>query len=137
MQATTNRHKVHFSSVTDRWKTPDDFYRILDDEFSFDSDPCPLDADEDALASLFFDWSKKRVFCNPPYGRLIEKFLLRGLECQLAVFLLPARTDVKWFHDIVLPNATEIRFIRRRLKFGTENKEAPFPSMVVVFRKDK
>ena len=33
---------VHFSSLTDEWKTPDSVYKALDDEFHFDFDPCPL-----------------------------------------------------------------------------------------------
>lgn len=51
------------------------------------------------------------------------------------VFLLPARTDTAWFHDLVLPHASEIRFIRGRLHFSGHKNAAPFPSMVVVFKK--
>jgi site-specific DNA-methyltransferase (adenine-specific) len=54
---------------------------------------------------------------------------------DVAVFLLPAYTDVKWFHEIVLPLADEVRFIKGRLKFGVHNTSAPFASMIVVFRK--
>jgi hypothetical protein len=50
------------------------------------------------------------------------------------VFLVPARTDTRWFHDVVLPNAREIRFLRGRLKFGDAENSAPFPSMIVVFK---
>jgi len=51
------------------------------------------------------------------------------------VMLVPARTDTRWFHDYVYgkPNV-EIRFLRGRLKFNGSKKDAPFPSMVVVFR---
>ena len=98
-----------------------------------DFDPCPLDGTENGLATLFVDWGGKRVFCNPPYGPGIAKWLKRGLEAELSVFLVPARTDTRWFHDIVLPKAREIRFIRGRLKFGDATNCAPFPSMVVVF----
>lgn len=62
-------------------------------------------------------------------------FLERAMEADVAVFLIPARTDTKWFHDIVLPNAAEIRFVKGRLKFGDAKNSAPFPSMIVVFRK--
>jgi hypothetical protein len=50
--------------------------------------------------------------------------------------VLPARTGNAWFHRHVLPHA-EIRFIRGRLNFtigGGGRKNAPFDSMVVVFR---
>ncbi len=75
------------------------------------------------------------MFRNPPYGPGLGEWLKRGLEAEVAVFLIPARTDTRWFHELVLPHATEIRFIRGRLKFGDAKNSAPFPSMVVVFRK--
>lgn len=130
-------NKSLFSSATDRWATPRHVYEALDREFSFNFDPCPLDGEEDGVSPLWCDWSGKRVFCNPPYGPGIADWLRRGLEADLAVFLIPARTDVKWFHEIVLPHASEIRFIKGRLKFGDGigKKWAPFPSMVVVLRK--
>ena len=77
----------------------------------------------------------RRVYCNPPYGPGIRPFLERGLEADVAVFLIPARTDTKWFHELVLPHAKEIRFVRGRLKFGDAVNSAPFPSMIVVFEK--
>lgn len=77
-----------------------------------------------------------RVFVNPPYGPGLRAFLERWHEPQLAVYLIPARTDVRWFHEIVLPNAKEIRFVKGRLKFGDATSPAPFPSMIVIFRKD-
>jgi site-specific DNA-methyltransferase (adenine-specific) len=73
------------------------------------------------------------VFVNPPYGPGIRKWLERAGEADLAVFLLPARVDTRWFHDLVLPHAREIRFIRGRLKFVGAKHPAPFPSMIVVF----
>ena len=36
---------------------------------------------------------------------------------KLMVFLIPSRTDTKWWHQWVM-EATEIRFIKGRLKFG-------------------
>lgn len=53
------------------------------------------------------------------------------------VMLLPARTDTKWFHDYILNPKREVRYIRGRLKFGKAKNNAPFPSMVVVFRPRK
>lgn len=55
---------------------------------------------------------------------------------NLVVMLLPARTDTKWFHDYIYHKA-EIRFIKGRLKFGGCKDAAPFPSMVVIFGKEK
>ena len=47
--------------------------------------------------------------------------------------LIPARTDTKWFHDHVYGIA-EIRFLRGRLKFSNAKYNAPFPTMVVIYR---
>lgn len=51
------------------------------------------------------------------------------------VMLLPARTDTKWFHEYICGKA-EIRFIEGRLKFGGAENSAPFPSMIIVFRRN-
>ena len=124
---------VHFSSASDRWATPTQVYADLNTEFSFDFDPCPLDGTQDGTARLFCSWAGRRVFCNPPYGPALRGFLERAHEAEVAVFLIPARTDTRWFHEIVLPQAKEIRFIKGRLKFGGATNNAPFPSMIVIF----
>ena len=126
-------NRVLFSSASDRWAPPREVYASLDAEFHFDYDPCPIDGDSDGLATLLTPWMGKRVFCNPPYGPALAKWLERALEADLAVFLVPARTDTRWFHEIVLPKAKEIRFVRGRLRFGNAVNPAPFPSMIVIF----
>jgi site-specific DNA-methyltransferase (adenine-specific) len=126
-------NRVVFKSQTVEWPTPPEVYEQLNREFHFDFDPCPQGATEDGLASLFTSWAGKRVFCNPPYGPAIRKWLERAHEAQVAVFLIPARTDTKWFHELILPHAAEVRFIKGRLKFVGAKHCAPFPSMVVVF----
>jgi site-specific DNA-methyltransferase (adenine-specific) len=115
------------------WATPKSLYAELDKEFRFDFDPCPLEGFTDGRATLFCSWHGKRVFCNPPYGPEIPRFLVRATEAEVAVFLLPARTDTKWFHELVLPKAREIRFIKGRLHFNESKDAAPFPSMIVVY----
>jgi len=47
--------------------------------------------------------------------------------------LIPARTDARWFHEYVYGKA-EIRFIRGRVKYGNAKWNAPFPSMIVIYR---
>jgi len=128
------QRNVHFLSQTVEWPTPKAVYDALDREFNFDFDLCPYGGTEDGLATLFCSWKDKRVFVNPPYGKGMDKWLERGLDADLAVYLIPARTDTRWFHDIVLKNAVEIRFIKGRLKFGDATNSAPFPSMLVIFR---
>ena len=83
-----------------------------------------------------------RVFCNPPYGREIGKWVEKAYAENMiggayVVMLIPARTDTKWFHDYIYnkPNV-EIRFLKGRLKFGDSKNSAPFPSMLVIFKRD-
>lgn len=74
---------------------------------------------------------------NPPYGREIIKWVRKAHievstgRCKV-VALLPARTDTKWFHELILAKY-EIEFIKGRLKFSDSKNSAPFPSMIVVF----
>lgn len=122
-------NKGLFSSLSPHWATPKALYAELDKEFHFDFDPCPLNAKFDGLDCK---WGKSN-YINPPYSRAITKWLEKSIsERERAVFLLPARTDTRWFHELILPNAKEIRFIKGRLHFNDKGP-APFPSMIVVF----
>ena len=129
-----------FSSATDEWSTPQDVFYKLNEEFSFTLDPCANDTNHKCKKyftktenGLLQNWDDEIVFCNPPYGREIGKWVKKAAESKATVvMLLPARTDTKWFHDYIYEKA-EIRFIKGRLKFGEAQNSAPFPSMVVIF----
>jgi len=125
-----------FTSLRGDWKTPRTLYQALEAEFNFDFDPCPVKANFNGLET---DWGSVN-FVNPPYGRHITKWIQKGYEQYLkgktVVFLIPSRTDTRWWHDYIL-NADEIRFIRGRLKFDDQKNPAPFPSAIVVFRPKK
>lgn len=121
-----------------------ELFRQLDAEFHFNLDPCSThenakcaDHFTKAEDGLLQDWGGKRVFCNPPYGRELPKWIRKAHdEAQkgaLVVMLVPARTDTRAFHDYIYHQA-EIRFIRGRIKFGDAKASAPFPSMLVIFR---
>ena len=133
---------VHFSSATDEWPTPQDFFDHLDEEFHFELDVCATP--ENAKCNQYFtkrengllqEW-KGVCWMNPPYGREIGQWVKKAYESALGgatvVCLLPARTDTSWWHDYCMKG--EIRFVRGRLKFGDARGNAPFPSAVVVFR---
>lgn len=137
---------VMFSSKTDQWETPKDFFDDLDALFHFTLDACALP--ENAKCEKYFtpemDGLKQEwggvVWCNPPYGREIGRWVEKGYlsaknGCTV-VMLLPARTDTKWFHEYCYMNRfATVRFVKGRLKFGGSRNGAPFPSMVVIFRK--
>lgn len=101
----------------------------------FDLDPCAADnmpyktadrmvtKNEDGLK---VDWTGKRVWLNPPYGRDMSQFLAK---MRIGIALLPSRTDTSWFHDLVLPRVCGIFFIRGRIKFLDKSlKEAGCPA---------
>lgn len=136
---------VHFSSKTDQWSTPQDFFDKLNEEFDFNLDVC-ADTKNHKCAmwfnkeenGLIKSWDKSRVFCNPPYGREIGLWVKKASEAVggVVVMLIPARTDTKYFHQYIYKKkGVEIRFLKGRLKFGDSKNSAPFPSMVVIFKK--
>ena len=140
--------KLMFSSKTDEWETPQRFYDELHNEFNFTLDPCSTDRNHKCEKyytkdqnGLEHSWGGETVFCNPPYGRAISDWVhkaysewaVNGAE---VVMLLPARTDTRWFHDYIYGRA-EIRFVKGRMKFGRCKNSAPFPSMIVIFRRIK
>lgn len=128
---------------SDNWATPGYFYDELHAEFNFDFDPCPLYA----VDGLVGDWGM-RNYVNPPYSRkLKEAFVLKAIEQskkgKLCVMLLPVSTSTKLFHEHILPNASDIRFVKGRIKFlgvntkgeYVTNKAPMHDSMVVIFGK--
>lgn len=149
-----NGHAVHYSSVTNEWTTPDEFFAPLDAEFRFDLDPCATS--ENAKCARFFTqeidgltqpWNATAVFMNPPYGRDLGAWVRKAhREVQagragVVVCLIPARTDTGYWHDCVM-RAAEVRLVRRRITFGGSIRHgrdraaaAPFPSAVVVMRR--
>jgi site-specific DNA-methyltransferase (adenine-specific) len=137
-----NRNLKH----SDNWKTPKDFYNYLDKEFSFDFDPCPYSEKEPLFDGLNVDWGNVN-FINPPYSRkLKESFVKKGIceakKGKTCVFLLPVSTSTKLFHDYILPEKPEIRFVKGRIAFEGYNTKGEFTSrnkgmhdsMVVIFR---
>ena len=136
--------KVHYSSKSNEWATPQNLFDELNDEFNFTLDPCATD--ENAKCSNYFtieddglskDWSNDVVFMNPPYGREIKKWVNKAYKESLngatVVCLIPARTDTTYWHDFIFGKANDIRFLRGRLKFGKSKNSAPFPSAIVVY----
>ena len=135
-------NRVHFSSASDQWATPQDFFDKLARQYPFTLDVCALPSsakcaryftpEDDGLAQ---DWDGEVCFMNPPYGREIKRWMRKAVEewqkGATVVCLVPARTDTAWWHDYAMKG--QITFLRGRLKFGGAKNSAPFPSAVVVF----
>lgn len=143
--------ELMFSSKSDEWETPIKFFneRIYW-TFGFNEGDCidvAASINNNKLPRYFTkednglkqEWKSDQCWMNPPYGREIGLWIKKAYEeCLIkrntkrVVCLLPARTDTKWFHEIIY-NKASITFIKGRLKFGESKNSAPFPSMIVVF----
>lgn len=129
--------------------TPKDFFEQLNEEFHFVLDAAATEKSAKCAAyytpetdGLNHSWDVcgGAVFCNPPYGRQVGKWVHKAYEeakrGTTIVLLIPARTDTKYFHNYIYGKA-EIRFICGRLHFTDEDgntyDRAPFPSMLVIY----
>lgn len=128
----------------DDWATPKEFYNKLNEEFHFDFDPCPYQHDM-SWDGLEVEWGAVN-YINPPYSRapkeaFVKKAIAESRKGKICVMLLPVSTSTRLFHDHILPNAKDIRFIDGRIKFCGVNTMGEFvttkagmhDSMVVVF----
>lgn len=75
---------VFYSSKTDMWATPQDFFDALDAEFHFTLDACAVK--ENAKCAAYYTpeqngldqpWTG-RVWCNPPYGRNVGQWVKKA-----------------------------------------------------------
>ena len=117
--------KTMFSSATGNWATPQEFFDKLSWRFGpFDLDPC---------ASIY-NTKCANFFTEAENGleKDWEAYNESKKENTKVVMLIPARTDTKYWHNYVM-KASEIHFVKGRLKFGDSQNPAPFPSAVVVF----
>ena len=155
-----------FSSDNQKWATRWEDFNKWNKRFNFTLDVCSSVGDQKCEKyytpeddGLKQDWTlNNNIFwCNPEYNREQIKWVKYGIEQKAkGVYLLPARTDTKLFHEWIVPNC-EIEFIKGRITFGSdeywawvwEQKElngkpnslykkigkmnpAPFPSMLVL-----
>lgn len=142
------RNNWRYNGNGREWETPPELFERLNREFAFTLDPCCRR--ETAKCSRFFteaenglkeSWAGERVFMNPPYGREVYNWTRKARqEAQqgaLVVGLLPASTDLAWWHDDVVAAGAEVRFLRGRVRFltgGPYRASGFFPSVVVIWR---
>ncbi len=136
-------NKVHFSSKSNEWATPQYLFNFLDSKYNFDLDPAS-DGNNNKCKKFYTqkengllqDWDQI-TFCNPPYGRELGKWIEKGyLEHQKhnkkIVMLIPARPDTKAWHNFIFGKA-KVVFIKGRVKFGDGTSPAPFPSAIIIY----
>ena len=71
----TQTQKLMFSSKSNEWETPSDFYNKLDNKFKFTLDPCSTQENHKCDKyytmednGLSKSWKDEIAFVNPPYG---------------------------------------------------------------------
>lgn len=129
-----------------QWGTPRWLFNRLNEQFMFTVDVCAVSWN--AKLPYFVDpqsngldpvhWSE-RIWCNPPYSdpapwlRIGLEMVLSG-KCPLAVYLLPAATDTRWFSCAA---HGDIELFRGRIKHevppGLKESTPPGAQMLVIF----
>ena len=81
--------ELMFSSVSNEWETPQDFYDELNKEFNFTLDPCCQEYNHKCekyytseMDGFNKSWKGEVVFCNPPYGKEIGKWVKNVMRNQ-------------------------------------------------------
>lgn len=146
--AARTRNNGRYNGNGREWRTPPELFAALNREFAFTLDAAATA--ENALCPMFFTeeqdglaqkWGRHRVFLNPPYGREVYAWTRKAREAAasgaVVVALLPASTDLAWWHDDVLGGGAEVRFIRGRVRFGTDGPfraSGFFASVIAIWR---
>ncbi len=115
------------------WTTPRAIFDRLQAEFRFDTDGASS-PDNALLADapdIAMSWRGRRVFCNPPWSN-IAPFVELAATADLAVLLVPARTNAKWFHRALDLRAT-VRYFLGRPRFGDGKGSSPIDCVLLVF----
>ena len=144
MSKLTNKYTLN---VTNEYQTPQWLFDHFDRIFNFELDVCASDTNtkcdayftmEDIMedSALESPWLKAN-WMNPSDGKEINKWVEKayneGLDNNLVVCLLPARTHAKWWHDYVM-KADAIHYIKGMFKYGNQtDNSVQFPSCVVIF----
>ena len=134
----------------DTWATPNEIFNFAENRWgNFTLDAAAnlfnskvinfISETQDALKT---SWVSNNTWLNPPYGRQMPKFIERALNqvregnTNRVVCLIASRTDTKIFQEVIFPYASELYFIKGRIKFlknGEKVQGANFASVFVVF----
>lgn len=131
-------HQRPNRGASDTWLTPPE---IIDALGPFDLDPCAapdprpwptaarhyVEADD----GLSLPW-RGLVWCNPPFGPEVGRWLARLADHGNGIGLCAARTETRWFREQVWERADAMLFLHRRPTFclpdgtpGRSNSGAP------------
>jgi len=147
-------YKLILSSDYQDWATPQSLVQWIETYFSipggFDLDVCATSssakcgeyftAEENALTK---NW-KGDCWMNPPYNDQ-ETWLnyawkmTHEIKASSVYCLIPARTDTKLFHELIMKRASAVYFIKGRIHFQRPGRHtdsgSTHPSMLVIFKR--
>ena len=141
-------HESRTADTTDHWFTPK---WILDALGLFDLDPCAAPESMRPYPTARVMWCLPehdglrerwwgRVWCNPPYGRGIDRWIMRMADHGRGTMLIFARTGTRAWQDGIFRRASSILFVRGRIHFMNKHNEngigSPSPSALVAFGKE-
>jgi len=118
------------------WLMPPDKYKILDDEFHFDYDPCPFPK-PDGFDGTKVEWGKTS-FVNPPFHRengigptaFMRKAIEEQKKGKTSVLVVPTQSYV----NLMLDAGAELRSMGRIRWLHTETKQpCKDPSPITAF----
>lgn len=143
------------SKDSDERTTPDNLFKLLDDEFQFTLDVCATNANTKCV--LFFSkvserrngliqsWKDNICFMNPPYSSISAWLDKAEEELRISnvttVCILPCDTSTRWFHNYLWNDkyhepqyGIQLRFPKGRFKFGKYTTSPQFATIIAVFR---
>jgi len=117
------------------WATPPAFFAQLHEEYEFTLDGASEPGNgllpRSSTAADPILWTGERVFCNPPWSNICP-FVEKAAEADLAVLLVPARTNCKWFHR-ALELGAHVRFFAPKIRFVGAPHVSPVDCVLLVF----
>jgi hypothetical protein len=117
------------------WTTPARLFDPLHERFRFDLDGAS-EGDNALLPQAStpeapVPWDGRRVFCNPPWST-IPPFIELAATAELAVLLVPARTNARWFHR-ALDLGAKVEYFLGKPTFGAARHNSPVDCLLLVF----
>ena len=123
-------------------RTPTYIWEELNNEFKFTCDMCA--SDENHLVDKYYtidnsaldkDWNGEIGYVHPLFDSKIGKFVEKASKSKgIFVFLLPASTHTKYFHDYFYKrDNVDIRFLRKPPKgfrFGHDDGSIDDPNSI-------
>ena len=140
----------------DDYRTPDQLFNTLNKQFgpfnldvaaNADNSKCDnfLDRQTNGLEAK---WNGN-VWCNPPYGRDMIKWVKKAIHeiknndtVDSITMLIPIRSNSNYFHNLIMTNIDSLVFVKGRLKFGGPNTQGKtkgsmfYPGVFVFKKKD-